>query len=285
MDERFITRCPVGCEPPLEPTRVRLPEGVLLRCPACGHQVSQASVARYHDSMREFDTAAGTDPAPGAQARRDHVAKRRIARLARLAGRPAGSLDLLDVGCSTGVFLSAAVAMGVHGQGVEPAPQAAARARARGLDVRTATLGEAGHAPGTFDAVTLFEVIEHLDDPITLAQQVRRVLRPGGIWLIGTANGRSWTFAAMGARWNYLHIDSHGGHVSFFTPASIRALASRTGFEVIGIDTRGLRVAERGDVPGPAYRLAKLATELLSPLATLAGRGQDMLAWLRRPMH
>lgn len=283
MDDRFITRCPVGCEPALEPTRVRMPEGALMRCPACGQHVSQATAARYDASMREFDTRAGTDPVAGARARRDEVARRRILRLARLTGRAPVSLDLLDVGCSSGVFLSAAITLGVRARGVEPAPQAAASARARGLDVRTATLGDSGYGPAEFDAVTLFEVIEHLADPLGLARQVHHVLRPGGVWLIGTANIRSWTFAAMGARWNYLDIDSHGGHVSFFTPDSIRALAARTGFEVAAIDTRGLRWAERGDVPAPLYRIAKIATEALSPLAAWAGRGQDMLAWLRRP--
>lgn len=283
MDDRYIARCPVGCDTPLQPTRVRLPEGVLLRCPGCGQHVSQATVERYHASMREFDTGTGTDPVVDARSRRDAVARRRIARLARFAGRAPLALDLLDVGCSSGAFLSSAVAMGVPARGVEPAPQAAASARTRGLDVRTATLGESGYGAAQFDAVTLFEVIEHLADPITLARQVREVLRPGGVWLIGTANVRSWTFSAMGARWNYLHIDAHGGHVSFFSPDSVRRLAERTGFEVIGIDTRGLRWFERGEIADPLYRVAKLATEALSPLAAVLDRGQDMLAWLRRP--
>lgn len=283
MDDRFISRCPVGCDTTLAPTTIRLPEGLLLQCPACGQRVSQASRTRYAESMREFNSDSGTDPVPGAQERRDQVARRRIEQLAAFAGRTPLALDLLDVGCSTGAFLASAVRMGVPARGVEPAPEAAATARARGLDVRTATLGESGYGAGQFDAVTLFEVIEHLDEPLTLAREIRQVLRPGGIWLIGTANAHSWTCAAMGGRWNYLHIDAHGGHVSFFSPASIRVLAERTGFEVVRIDTRGVRWFERGEVSAPLYRLSKGVTEALSPLAHLSGRGQDMLAWLRRP--
>ena len=63
----------------------------------------------------------------------------------------------------------------------------------------------------------------------------------------------------------------------------IRVLAERTGFEVVRIDTRGVRWFERGEVSAPLYRLSKGVTEALSPLAHLSGRGQDMLAWLRRP--
>ena len=147
----------------------------------------------------------------------------------------------------------------------------------------TGTLGGAAFEPGRFDAATLFEVIEHLQDALSLAHDVFRVLRPGGIWLVGTANAASWTAALMGARWQYLDIASHGGHVSFFNPRSIETLAARSGFTVERIDTRNVRAFERRQAPAPAYTLAKLGTELLSPLARATGRGHDMLAWLRKP--
>jgi 2-polyprenyl-3-methyl-5-hydroxy-6-metoxy-1,4-benzoquinol methylase len=166
---------------------------------------------------------------------------------------------------------------------VEPAPSAAASARAKGLDVVTGTLADAALPAGTFDAVTLFEVIEHLSDPLALARDVHAVLRPGGIWLIGTANAGSWTAAAMGARWQYLNIESHGGHASFFNPRSIAALAGRSGFTVERIDTRNVRWFERRQASPFVYSAAKLATELLGPLARATGHGHDMLAWLRKP--
>ena len=115
------------------------------------------------------------------------------------------------------------------------------------------------------------------------SRDVLRVLRPGGIWLIGTANAASWTAALMGARWQYLNIDAHGGHVSFFSPRSIAVLATRSGFSVERIDTRNVRMFERHQAPGPVYALAKLAAEVVGPLARASGRGHDMLAWLRKP--
>jgi 2-polyprenyl-3-methyl-5-hydroxy-6-metoxy-1,4-benzoquinol methylase len=260
-----------------------MPEGALLRCTECGQWISQASPERYADSMREFDTEQGTAPNAASLQRRHALAAQRIERLAHLAGCAPSALRLLDIGCSSGAFLEAARTLQVPARGVEPAPAAAAGARAKGLDVVTGTLGGAAFEPGSFDAATLFEVIEHLQDALALAHDVFRVLRPGGIWLVGTANAASWTAALMGARWQYLDIASHGGHVSFFNPRSIETLATRSGFTVERIDTRNVRAFERRQASAPVYTLAKLGTELLSPLARAAGRGHDMLAWLRKP--
>lgn len=280
---RFIRHCPVGCTGPLVATAVVMPEGALLRCTGYGQWISQVTPERYRDSMREFDTEQGTAPDAASVQRRQALATQRIDRLAALAGRRREELRLLDVGCSSGAFLEAARLLQVPARGVEPAPSAAAGARAKGLDVVIGTLDAAGFEPDSFDAVTLFEVIEHLQDPLSLARDVFRVLRPGGIWLVGTANAASWTAALMGARWQYLDIASHGGHVSFFNPGSIGVLAARSGFSVERIDTRNVRWFERRQVPGPAYTLAKLATEALGPLARATGNGHDMLAWLRKP--
>jgi SAM-dependent methyltransferase len=125
------------------------------------------------------------------------------------------------------------------------------------------------------------EVIEHLKDPQSLLQECRRILRPGGIMLIGTGNTDSWSMAYMGANWEYLSIDNHGGHVSFYNPVSMRVLAARTGFSVVRIRTRGVRFYDVKDVSKPVYRVAKIAGELLNIAAKGLNKGHDMIACLR----
>jgi len=186
------------------------------------------------------------------------------------------------VGCSSGAFLNTAVELGFRAEGVEPAPKAAATAQAAGLTVRQGLLQEAGYADGQFDAITLFEVIEHLQQPLALLQECQRILCPGGILLIGTGNAASWSMAAMGARWEYLDIVRHGGHVSFFNPESIASLAKRSGFSVAAVHTRGVRFCEKGDCAKPVYRIAKLAGELLNIFAVLFNKGHDMAVYLKR---
>jgi len=279
---RYLSTCPVGCNAPLETTAYVLPEGALLRCTACGQLISQCSAARYWQSMQEFDDPQGTLPVTGSEQRRFRRSKSFLDQIAKLLGQPAEQIRLLDVGCSSGAFLNTAVKLGFRAEGVEPAPKAAATAQAAGLKVHQGLLQEAGYADGQFDAITLFEVIEHLQQPQELLQECQRILRPGGILLIGTGNAASWSMAAMGARWEYLSIAKHGGHVSFFSPESLASLGQRAKFTVAAVHTRGVRFYEKGDCSKPIYRIAKLAAELLNIFAALLNKGHDMAVYLKR---
>src|SRR5574340_347430 len=281
-ESRFLNSCPVGCNAPLETTGYILPEGALLRCTACGQLLSQCSEARYWESMQEFDDPQGTLPKAGSEGGRLRRSKKFIDQIAKLLGQPPGEIRLLDVGCFSGAFLHAAVKLGFRAEGVEPAPKAAATAQAAGLKVHQGLLQEAGYADGQFDAITLFEVIEHLQHPQDLLKECRRILRPGGILLVGTGNAGSWSMSARRARWEYLHITQHGGHVSFFTPGSIASLAQRSGFSVAAARTRGVRFCQKGDCAKPVYRIAKLAGELLNIFAVMLGKGHDMAVYLKR---
>lgn len=281
-ESRYMNTCPVGCDAPLETTTYVLPEGALLRCRACGQLLSQCTTAHYWQSMQEFDDPQGTLPVAGSEQRRFKRSKSFLDQIAKLLGQPPEQIRLLDVGCSSGAFLNTAVKLGFRAEGVEPAPKAAATAQAAGLKVHQGLLQEAGYADGQFDAITLFEVIEHLQQPLELLHECQRILRPGGILLIGTGNAASWSMAAMGARWEYLDIAKHGGHVSFFSPGSIASLAQRGGFSVAAVHTRGVRFCEKGDCATPVYRIAKLAGELLNIFAAMLGKGHDMAVYLKR---
>lgn len=258
-----------------------LPEGPLRACPECGQLVSSVDESGYWSSMEEFDTEAGTKPEEKSVARRDRRAGRILEAIRTGLGGGERSMSLLDVGCSSGVFMAAARARGFDAQGVEPAPKAARTAEGAGFRVFCGTLDKAGIESGTFDAITILEVIEHLRDPVSLLRECRRILKPGGILAIGTGNAGSLTVRALGTEWDYLQIARHGGHISFFNRRSMRLLAERAGFDVEQIRTR--RVSFVADDSGSRlrYRLLKTAGEIMSAFAALAGQGHDMLALLR----
>jgi 2-polyprenyl-3-methyl-5-hydroxy-6-metoxy-1,4-benzoquinol methylase len=285
MSNRYIDTCPVGCNAALSTTEIVLPEGPLMLCSACGQLVSQISEAEYLQSMQAFNDASFNLPDERAAQRRARVAARRLARIRALLG---GRLDrrprIVDVGCSRGDFVAAATGAGYEAEGVEPAPQIAAAARAAGRKVHTGLLEEQHFGDAQFDAVSLFEVVEHLRSPIALLQECHRILRPGGIMLISTGNGASWTARTMKARWDYFQTRKDAGHISFFNPRSIALLAKRAGFETAEVTTTRVRFAEKDDLPGAAYVLAKLAAEILALPARVSGRGHDMLAYLRKPV-
>jgi SAM-dependent methyltransferase len=87
---------------------------------------------------------------------------------------------ILDVGCGTGANLLLLSKYG-HAEGVDISEDALAFCRARGLnEVRLGAGEELPYEDGTFDLVTAFDVVEHMDDDLAGLTEMRRVLRPGG---------------------------------------------------------------------------------------------------------
>jgi len=282
---KMISNCPLGCRSQLVKTDIALPEGALLRCPDCGQLLSQCTEAQYRRSMAEFDTPAGTLPQETRSARRAFALhKRWLNRIRKLLhGKQAEEIRILDVGCSSGRFLRNARSLGFHTNGVEPAPKAAAAARSLGLDVREGYLEQAEFADGSFDALTLFEVIEHLRDPVSLVRECHRVLKPGGILLIGTGNTASWSVGALRGKWDYFDISRHGGHISFFNMGSMSKLLEANGFQVAELRTTAVALAERAHCRSAlSYRLFKVLSEPLTPLAQLLGKGHQMYVFARK---
>ena len=87
---------------------------------------------------------------------------------------------ILDVGCGTGANLLLLSKYG-DAEGVDVSEDALAFCRERGLDkVRLGAGEELPYKDGTFDLVTAFDVVEHMDDDLAGVKEMRRVLRPGG---------------------------------------------------------------------------------------------------------
>lgn len=277
----YITSCPVGCTAPMKTTGYALPEGLLRRCSSCGQLLSAVDEKRYWETMATFNAPDFNQPPVREIERRRSVAKRRLQTISQLLGKAPSESRLLDIGCSRGQFVGFAAQAGFSAEGVEPAPDIAAAARALGLNVRSGLLEEQHFADSTFDTASLFEVVEHLREPLPLLRECRRILKPGGLLLISTGNAASWTVAAIGARWDYFHIEKDGGHISFFNPQSIALLASNAGFKVERIETARVKFHEKGEIGRITYTLGKITAELLNFPARIAGRGHDMLAYLR----
>lgn len=277
----FSKDCPIGHINSLISTNIILPEGALSVCQKCGHMVSACAKERYEFSMREFDTAEGTMPNSASADRGFRLHAKRLKLIQKALQLPAESIYILDVGCSSGTFLKSARKLNFNIEGVEPAKAAVATARQSGFKVYEGELGHKDIPKNHFNALTLFEVIEHLNDPRQLLQQCKEILKPGGILVIGTGNTDSWTQKIMGNRWEYYDIAKHGGHISFFNTNSIKLLAEDTGFEVVSIKTRCVKFFEKNETSNIQYKLTKVFTELLNIPAQVAGKGHDMLIVLQ----
>ncbi|MGB6199162.1 MAG: class I SAM-dependent methyltransferase, partial [Candidatus Acidiferrales bacterium] len=97
--------------------------------------------------------------------------------------------QLLDVGCYSGMFLGNAKQRGFDAVGVEPNLDAYIRVRdVLGFDVVHGSLTSAKFPAGTFSVVSLIDVIEHVNDPVSELREVLRILRPGGVVILATPN-------------------------------------------------------------------------------------------------
>ncbi len=152
-------------------------------------------------------------------------------RLAMLRPLATPGARLLDVGAGRGRFVTSALAAGYDARGIEPSPRGGDEAR-RADEVRLERVGieQADREEGSLDAVTIWHVLEHLDDPGGALRLIRGWVRPDGALLVGVPNLASAQALFGGARWYHLDVPRHRVH---FTPAGIRSLLNASGFEPV----------------------------------------------------
>ena len=195
--------------------------------------------------------------------------RRKVSDLLKVA--PPGRI--LDVGCATGVFLDEARRAGFQEIGVDLLPSAVAYARDRlGVDSRLGVLEEMGFSSAQFDAVSLFQIIEHVPDPAGLVREVARLLRPGGVLLLTTPDRRGLLARLTGQRWFEYYNEEH---LTYFDQRSLRRLLTDGGFTIVSFRTEFGRAFTLGYV---AERLSRFYYTDRS----LVSRGGRLLARLLR---
>jgi SAM-dependent methyltransferase len=211
-------------------------EVTLRRCTRCA-TISAPEYASpdevYVDGYLRGESGFGLDLRhPRFQAYLAGVARRRVALVERVSGRPG---YLLDVGCGTGEVLAAARHAGWRVQGVEPVADAARHAREqRGLDVSAATLPGSGLPERSFDVVSAFHVLEHMPDSLDFLSMLARWARPGGHVVVEVPNYDSAIRRHHGERWSSLRPLEHLVH---FTPETLRGAFERAGLRPVRIRT------------------------------------------------
>jgi 2-polyprenyl-3-methyl-5-hydroxy-6-metoxy-1,4-benzoquinol methylase len=142
---------------------------------------------------------------------------------------------LLDIGCSTGAFLWEASLRYWEVSGIEISDAAAAVARGKfHLPVMTGTLLDSSYDNETFDVVTAWDVIEHIAQPAPFMTTVRKILKPGGLFLLNTPNINSADATCAGKQWRHLDAPLHPILYDFI---SIRFLLKKFGFECLEVST------------------------------------------------
>lgn len=204
---------------------------------------------------------------------------------------PQGS-RILDMGCGVGAFVAHCEAKGYEAIGIDIDRNAIAAARdALGLrQVYALSLDEFTQRPEAhrFDAITFFEVLEHLDEPARFISTIKRLLKPAGCIALSVPNR---------ARWHLLPLeDVPPNHLTRWNVAALGRFLDSQGFEVLEISENPLSLqlatsvvsGKLNDwVPGLRHlklnflsRSAKLVTSPEESRARAARRGYRLLAWL-----
>jgi SAM-dependent methyltransferase len=171
---------------------------------------SPSSRARYWDRLREPQ----------------HLVERDL----RLIERVPRTASVVDVGCGNGGFVRACLERGIDAVGVEAFPESVAIAQRSGVRVLHARGDDLPFETGSLDVVRLKEVLEHVQEPLALAAEMRRVLRRRGAFI-----------AYVPTQWSQLYpfpanfYDDYT-HIRAFSRVGLRRLLEDAGFDRMTVE-------------------------------------------------
>jgi SAM-dependent methyltransferase len=212
--------------------------GLVLASPRLTPQGLERLYERY---FTELAPAGLDDPA-------EEQRRRLFRRLLEEIRTASAGRRLLDVGAGTGALVAEARAAGFDAEGIELSRDGAESALRRyGIELRRATLEEAGFPPEHFDVVVAWHVIEHVFDLDGFVRALHRVLRPGGLVVVGTESyaypANTILRASAFARGRCPPAVTSAQHTFVFSVPVLRDCFERRGFRaryVVAYDELGL---------------------------------------------
>jgi SAM-dependent methyltransferase len=199
------------------------------RCDGCGLEFvspipGPAELAEYYD--RGYAVPLERYAAAGA---------RNAARIADIERWCPGRGRLLEIGASYGYSLLAARERGWEVAGVELSPTASAHAREQlGLAVHNCALEDAPLQKGSFDAVIMWHVLEHVRDPAEEARRIADLLKPGGFLGLRVPNITSFGARVAEQWWPWMCPPAH---LWFFSRTTLPRLLGSCGFDILEVRT------------------------------------------------
>ena len=194
---------------------------LLVRCPRCGIVFQddfplESLSGEYEESYYSEEVVL-----------EEHIKYLYSCRWRTLGGYLTKQSRVLDFGCGKGYFLRQLRAVGLDDiHGVELSRSARRFLRGEGYDV-AGSLSEFGSAE-PFDAISLFHVLEHLEDPRSFLESLKDSLAADGKIIIEVPNIDSFGFKRFGPEWFYLQKE----HLYYFDQKSLISLIERTGYRV-----------------------------------------------------
>lgn len=178
------------------------------------------------EAMEKF-LAPNNSPQKRFDKARQHVSH--ILRMEKLTQklRNGGTVRVLDFGCGWGEFLAMCVRFGFEGYGIDFAPDRRKQGQVMiypGFDgLRSDMNGDAR----LFHVVTMFEVLEHLADPLSVLRSLNELMMPGAVLILETPDATGVEGIKNIRDYRAIHPLSH---INAFTQESLRSIAGHAGF-------------------------------------------------------
>jgi len=146
---------------------------------------------------------------------------------------------ILDVGCGNGIFLSVAKELGWDCYGLELSTAGVKYCKEKGLNAYEGILKELYDKLPEFDIIVSIEVMEHINNPNEELALFYKKLRKGGAVYITTPNFNGLTRYLTKSNFD---IVSYPGHLSYYTPKTLKKAFKRNGFSVKKVVTTGFSI-------------------------------------------
>jgi 2-polyprenyl-3-methyl-5-hydroxy-6-metoxy-1,4-benzoquinol methylase len=189
---------------------------------------------------------------------------------------------LIDVGCGIGYFLEVAKKRGWEVYGTEFTEEAVKMCESKGASMKLGPLNTKDYEAGSFDIITSFEVVEHINNPREELSSFNKILRKGGLVYCTTPNFNAVERFQLGASWNVL---TYPEHLSYYTPKTLKGVFKETGFKTKKVLATGVSLTRIKKSKGISDQAIVSATsddeKLRNQIAgnPLLGIAKDIINW------
>lgn len=260
----------------------------LCRCKACGLVFAQA-IPTLEELEAYYDGYGRDDYLSPLTVKRYHELLDQFESY-RSTGR------ILDVGCGIGYFLEVAKERGWEVFGTEFTDRAVEICEEKGIEMHKGVLDPADYQPESFDIITSFEVLEHINTPVVELTKFYHLLRKGGLVYLTTPNFNSLIRRILGPKYDVI---CYPEHLTYFTPSTIDFAFRKSGFTKSRLQTTGFSVSRLRAKKGEEMqeyispdsddeklrrslegsRWLRVVKELVNSLLTLFGSGDTLKCW------
>ena len=200
----------------------------IVQCSACG-MVSSVPVIDPEGIRESYEAVVDDDYLAEEEGRRELFAWV----LGSQAGYAVPGRRLLELGSNVGLFLDVARSAGWDAVGYEPSRWAVETGRQRfGVDLREGVLEDVDEPSGSFDAVVMLDVLEHLVDPLAALRRLGALVGPDGLVTLSTVNISSIHARLRKERWPWLIRP----HLHYFSPETLHAMLLAAGLRLVEWD-------------------------------------------------